>query len=512
MMRMKRICGSGEMADAIRSHDWGTTTLGPIHKWPDTLLTSINTMLSSHFAGITFWGTDMLQFYNDAAIPLLSERHPGDLGVSASMSWKESWELLEPRLRGVLTTGKTFSEKDGLVPVVRNGVMQDVYWTYSYSPIYEPAGEIVGISVVFQDDTERVLAERERDALDEELRQVFDATTDAIVNVSRDWVMTFINRKARDLYTQNGDIVGRVVWEAFPDAVFEGSPYLEHYHRAMHEGIAGDFEAYYPAPVDAWLHIMVYPTREGIVTFSRDITARKKSEAALVQSEKLAVVGRLASSIAHEINNPLEAVMNAIYLARSSSNVSEIGDYLSTAELELRRVAEITNQTLKFHRQASKPTPMASQDLFASILFLYQSRIANFGVLVETRDRSTRSVLCFEGEIRQVVSNVVGNAIDASPGKRLYLRSRDGRNWSTGELGLIITVADSGTGMPPEVLGRAFEPFFSTKGLSGTGLGLWVSRQIVARHRGALNARSRVGGPSTGTVFRLFLPYAAAER
>jgi len=469
-------------------------------------------MLSSQFPGITFWGPDLLQFYNDAAIPLLTERHPRDLGAPASESWKESWDLLEPRLRDVFVNGNSFSEKNGLVPVVRNGRMQDVYWTYCYSPIYEPSGEIGGIAIVFQDTTEQFLAEHQRDVLAEQLQQVFDATTDAVVTVNRDWVMTFANTRAREMYARDGEIVGKVVWEAFPGAVYEGSPYVEHYNRAMNQRVPGEFEAYYPAPVDTCLSCMVYPTRDGIVIFSRDITARKKSEAALIQTEKLAAVGRLASSIAHEINNPLEAVMNLLYLARTSQTTEKVQTYLNIADVELRRVAEITNQTLKFHKQPSKPTALMSQELFRGVLSLYQGRLSNSGVTIKLRNRSLEPILCFEGEIRQVLSNLMGNAIDASPGGCLYLRSREGTNWMSGELGMILTVADTGAGMRPEVLRRVFEPFFSTKESAGTGLGLWVSLEIARRHGGSLTVRSRTTEGSSGTTFRLFLPANAVER
>lgn len=115
MPPLKRISGTGEMANLIRTHNWSDTPLGPVQDWPDTLVTAISMMLSSHFASIIFWGPDMLQFYNDQALPLLTERHPRDLGAPAAESWKESWKLLEPRLRSVLATGNTFWEENGLV-------------------------------------------------------------------------------------------------------------------------------------------------------------------------------------------------------------------------------------------------------------------------------------------------------------------------------------------------------------------------------------------------------------
>jgi signal transduction histidine kinase len=204
--------------------------------------------------------------------------------------------------------------------------------------------------------------------------------------------------------------------------------------------------------------------------------------------------------------------MNVIYLAGCSQTIDQVQAHLQTAEVELRRVAEITNQTLKFHKQLSNPSALLSRDLFRSVLSLYQGRLVNFGISVQLRDRSLKPVFCFEGEIRQVVSNLIANAIEASLGGQLFLRSREGTRWTTGETGVILTVADTGAGMQPEVLRRAFEPFFSTRGLAGTGLGLWVSLEIVLRHHGSLTVRSRTTAGSSGTIFRLFLPSNAVER
>jgi signal transduction histidine kinase len=357
-------------------------------------------------------------------------------------------------------------------------------------------------------------AERERDVLAERLDQVLAATSDAIVMVDRDWIMTFANAKAHEVYSVNGTIIGKNVWETFPDALYEGSPYVEHYYRAMNDGISGDFEAYYPAPLDAWLHITVCPTDYGIATFSRDITDRKRAEAALIQTEKLAAVGRLASSIAHEINNPLESVTNLLYLAIGSESLEESKEYLLTAERELRRVSAISSQTLRFHRQSTKPTPLDPAETIRGCLSVQHGRIINGNVRVFERFRPSPPVLCFEGEIRQVLNNLIGNAVDAlqSAGGRLLLRSRQGTRWSTGEQGVVLTVADTAEGMSRKTLKRIFEPFFTTKGEAGTGLGLWVSWEIVERHRGALSVRSRQAAHAHGTVFRLFLPFAAASR
>jgi signal transduction histidine kinase len=357
----------------------------------------------------------------------------------------------------------------------------------------------------------REAAERERDLLAERLDQVMSATSDAIVMVDRDWVMTFANAKALEVYSLDGSILGRNLWEAFPDARYEGSPYMEHFYRAMDERISGDFEAYYPAPLDAWLHIMVFPTDYGIVTFSRNITERKRSQAVLIQTEKLAAVGRLASSIAHEINNPLESVTNLLYLALCAQDMKETRGFLQTAERELRRVSAISNQTLRFHRQSSKPTALVPEETIRGCLSMQHGRILNGNIEIGLRFCPSRPVICFEGEIRQVLNNLIANAVDAlqPAGGKLLLRSREATHWASGKRGVVITVADSAEGMSRKTLKRIFEPFFTTKGESGTGLGLWVSAEIVERHQGVLTVRSSQGERVHGTVFRLFLPFAA---
>jgi PAS domain S-box-containing protein len=245
-----------------------------------------------------------------------------------------------------------------------------------------------------------------------------------------------------------------------------------------------------------------------------DITERKLAEAALLQNEKLAAVGRLASSIAHEINNPLESVTNLLYLAKTAAVSPQALSYLTLAETELRRASDITNLTLRFHKQSSRPTLVTCDDLIGSALGLHQSRLRNAEIRCERRKRAQQPVLCFDGEIRQVLNNLVSNAIDAmSPsGGRLLLRSREGHHWPTRRLGMILTVADTGPGISPHTLPRIFEPFYTTKGIAGTGLGLWVSKEILDRHDGHLAVRSSQHPSHQGTVFSLFLPYDAATR
>jgi two-component system sporulation sensor kinase C len=233
-------------------------------------------------------------------------------------------------------------------------------------------------------------------------------------------------------------------------------------------------------------------------------------EAALRQSEKLAAVGRLASSIAHEINNPLESVMNLVYLAQGTECSLETKQYLAAVDLELRRMKLITEQALRFSRQSTRPQAVSCTELLDSVLDLYQSRLANSGVSVDRRELPNAMLLCMESEIRQVLNNLVSNAIDAMHGKggRLLIRTRNATDWRTGTRGISITLADTGSGISPETMKSIYDAFYTTKGIGGSGLGLWISKEIVKRHKGRLVARSIQQEGRTGTVFSLFLPIA----
>jgi signal transduction histidine kinase len=242
-----------------------------------------------------------------------------------------------------------------------------------------------------------------------------------------------------------------------------------------------------------------------------DASDRKRSEEALRKTEKLAATGRLAASIAHEINNPLEAITNLLFLLRNFCQLEDPAlNYVAMAEHEAKRIAEITQQTLGFYRQSTLPARANMGDLLDSVLSLYQGRLNTLNINVERDYDPAMDLFCFSGEVRQVFANLVGNAIDATmAGGRLLVRARRSRNWKAPQqTGVRFAIADTGTGMEPEVRERVFEAFYTTKEVTGTGLGLWVSHEIVLKHRGLVHVRSRTAqkGRSSGTVFEIFIP------
>ena len=552
---------------------------------------------------------------------------------------EETRQTVESPVEKVKRLGNVVGLANHTILTAKNGT--EIHIDDSGAPIRNDEGQLTGIVLVFRDINERRVAERERDAVAEQLDQVLESTTDAIISVDLNWRITYTNAPARSIVAPIDILAGKLFWESFPAAVYEGSPYVEHYNRAMYEGVAGQFEAHYTDPLNIWVQVNVRPSRDGIVIFFRDVTEeklaanalrataealqateeelrwtiklsaqipwtanaegriidfsdswleltgltreeargegwmqaphpedtprmvqawqhalrsgepydiehrirtatgqyrwmrssalprhdktgkivkwygttedieeRKRAERALMQSEKLAAVGRLASSIAHEINNPLEAVTNLIYLARRQAQAHEVLGYLEGAELELRRVSAIVNQTLRFHRQSTRPQSVSCNDLLTSVLSIFHGRFLNANIRVESRNRASESVKCFEGEIRQVLSNLVANAIDAMQpqGGRLLVRCREATQWKTGRRGVAFTIADTGSGMDRQTLQHIFDAFFTTKDMSGTGLGLWISKDIVDRHHGELRVRSSQRYPACGTVFVLFLP------
>jgi len=265
-----------------------------------------------------------------------------------------------------------------------------------------------------------------------------------------------------------------------------------------------------------WL-VNVYPVRTtqqpvrwvGVIVL--DASERKRSEEALRKSEKLAATGRLAASIAHEINNPLEAITNLLFLLHNFCSLQPPAlHYVTQAVHEAQRISEITQQTLRFYRQSTLPLRANMAELLDSVLDLYRGRLRSQNIQVVRDFDREMDLFCFSGEIRQVIANLVGNAVDAmGMGGRMVVRARRSLNWNVpAQPGIRFVVADTGTGMEPEVQKRIFEAFFTTKEETGTGLGLWVSEEIVRKHGGLIHLRSRpVGGDkSSGTVFQIFIP------
>jgi PAS domain S-box-containing protein len=402
------------------------------------------------------------------------------------------------------------------------------HWELRAAPVRDASGKILNWIGVGCDIHERktYTAALRAEQMETERRraelEALYATTPAGLALLDPLSLTFLNlndHEAEMLGRPKGEILGRPLREFAPPeqipAVYDLLRTAASGTPVRHHLLEGELVTR-PGERRAWSvnYVPLFDddgSVRAISTASLEITQQRRAEAALIQSEKLAAVGRLASSISHEINNPLEAITNLLYLIALDEHLPEaLKVYVHMAQSELSRVSQIATQTLRFHRQAVAPTRVSAAELVDAVVRLYTGRLANSNIRVETQYSTDARILCFENDIRQVLNNLIANAIDAMrTGGRLVIRAHTASLRARGSApqpGIRITVADTGHGMSAAVVARVFEPFFTTKDLNGTGLGLWISAGIVERHQGALRVRSSQQPGHRGTVFTLFLP------
>jgi PAS domain S-box-containing protein len=246
----------------------------------------------------------------------------------------------------------------------------------------------------------------------------------------------------------------------------------------------------------------------GAATVARDITDRKRAEEALRRNDKLATIGRLAAAITHEINNPLDALGNLLYLIQNDPLLPEsLKPYVASAIAEVGSVHEIVNSTLGLCRNGAKPVSVKLSEVLDSVVVLLKPRIKEAGVHIEKRYAVDGEITGIPADLRQVFANVVKNAIEAAkPGDRLVLHVRRSTNWRTATRGIRVGVLDSGCGIPHQACLHLFEPFFSTKEEKGTGLGLWVAFDLLAKQGASVQVRSCTTPGRSGTCFAVFFP------
>ena len=394
------------------------------------------------------------------------------------------------------------------VPVVERGHLRAVMFV-NYSGRREWSEDEL---ILILDFARRVRTAMGRLAAEEKFRIFLKAVSDVVYRVSADWSHA-LEVEGRDFlpttvapdpawFKRNvhPDDQDRV-WEAIEKSIREESVFeMEHKVQRLDGSLGWTFSRAIPVrdehgKVIEWLGA------------ASDITARKQAEQALIGAEKLAAVGRLASSIAHEINNPLEAVTNLLYLAEQTAD-AETKSTLVAAQQELQRVSQIAANTLQFGRQKHLPAPMDVAKAVRSVLNLYEGRIRQAGIEVIFQEQACDPLTAFADEIRQVLVNLVGNAIDAMRrGGVLKVRVRSATHPKSGAPSVRVTVADNGHGMSATTRAQIYKPFFTTRENTGTGLGLWISADIIRRHQGSIQLKSRESTGHSCTTFSLLFPY-----
>ncbi len=249
----------------------------------------------------------------------------------------------------------------------------------------------------------------------------------------------------------------------------------------------------------------------GSVLIITDITEYKKLQETLKSRERLAATGRLAHIMAHEINNPLEAMSNLLYLAAGDHGTAqERLSYIEQASSELERISTITKQVLSYHRESLFPALAPAGEIMDAAITMFRVQTVASGIEIISRVDCQHAILVRAGELRQVFSNLISNAIDAMSSGRGILRVRctASRNYTTQVLGVRFLFSDTGHGIPQQSLPHIFEPFYTTKTSKGSGIGLWLSEEVVKKHGGVIRLRTRTQGQYRGTLFDIFLPIA----
>jgi len=347
-----------------------------------------------------------------------------------------------------------------------------------------------------------------------QLAAIVQSAADAIVGKDLNGIITSWNQAAENIFGYRAEeIVGRSILLIIPPELHDEE------RRILAKIRAGEriehFETVRLRKDGTRLNVAltISPVKDqtgkivGAAKIVRDITQQKELEENLQTTEKLAAVGRLSATIAHEINNPLAAVTNFIYLARQQPHLPDkLKNYLSSADRELRRVSHIARQTLGFYRDDSQPLQIGVAGAIQDVLTIYNTRLKCKALRVKKRIQRGLMVCTAEGEFKQILSNLIANAIDAcNPRGRIVIRARATRHFQSGQEGIRVTIADDGVGIQPENKQKLFTPFFSTKGEVGTGLGLWVTKDLIEKKGGSICFRSQTQAKA-GTVFSFFIP------
>jgi PAS domain S-box-containing protein len=361
---------------------------------------------------------------------------------------------------------------------------------------------------------QRSRAEVRADQTLEQMGAIVESSEDAIYSTTREGIITSWNHGAEELYGHPAEeVLGESVQITEPpERIHETRSHLEMLARGESiESYQTERRRKDGSLVRVLLSISPLRNRKGQVigasAIARDITAQLRAEEALRRSEKLATAGRLTAAIAHEINNPLEAITNLLYLARRDP--ARADQHLEMAEGEVLRIADIAQQTLGFVRDVSDARPLNVSSTLEDVLQLYAVKLTSKKIQTMKEFDAPCEVRGFAGELRQLFANLIVNAVDAmAEGGQLRLRVACAREWAGSRRpGVRVVFADNGGGIPREDLARVFEPFYTTKG-DGTGLGLWLSEGIVRKHGGQIRVRSCTGPRRSGTVFSVFLPSA----
>ncbi|SHK57971.1 PAS domain S-box-containing protein [Bradyrhizobium lablabi] len=515
------LAGGGEMGALMRAYDWSASPLGKPETWPQSLRTAVRILLNTNHPMFIWWGEELIQFYNDAYRQTMGpERHPSALGQRGRECWAEIWPIIGPQIEQVMRGGGATWHENQLVPVTRHGRLEQVYWTYGYSPIDEDDG-IGGVLVVCRDVTEDYLAAvklRERS-------RIWNVTQDMLVIVDRNGVWRTVNPAwTRTFGWSEAELLNRTSeWLEHPD---DGGLTRMDVGHLIQGNLTVRFEGRFRHKDGSyrWLSWTGVPDQDRIFAVARDVTVEKAAaerlkatEEALRQSQKMEAVGQLTGGIAHDFNNLLTGIVGSLDLLQTrldQGRTENVARYIDAAMTSANRAAALTHRLLAFaRRQPLIPKGVDVNQLIVSLEDLLRRTIGETIDLQIAAAADLWWTLCDPNQLESALLNLAINARDAMPeggtltiatsNVRLDSVTADTPALSPGDY-ICVEVTDTGVGMSAEVAARAFDPFFTTKPIGqGTGLGLSMIYGFARQSNGHATIDSRVG---QGTSIRLYLP------
>lgn len=472
---------------------------------PDPLLEAI--VSSSEDAIITKDLNGIITSWNPAAERIFGYSPEEIIGKSVLTLIPPSLQHEEPVILRKLQAGEQITNFETR-RVTKQG--KELIVSLTISPLKDKEGRVFGISKMARDITH----EKQLNQVRFQLAAIVESSDDGIMTKDLNGIITSWNRSAERIfgYTEE-EIIGTSILNLIPKNLqseeetiirkIQAGERIDHYEtvRITKNGELLD------------VSLTISPLKDGlgkIIGASkvlRTIGERKQMEKNLLQAEKIAATGKMAATIAHEINNPLESVLNLIYLARTNaSDAEEVVGFLNTAEEELMRVSHIAKQTLGYYREHSSAVRVTLSELVSDTLKIYESKLAGFGIGIVTCFDSDASIVLRRGEMMQVISNLVTNAMYAMPHGGTLTASVD-ETVNADRKGLLLSIEDTGEGIPEANLKKIFEPFFTTRSSIGTGIGLWVATEFIKGHDGSIEVESSRDAVTHGTRMSIFLPF-----
>ena len=425
---------------------------------------------------------------------------------------------VESPVTKVLRSGQVVGLANHTVLIRRDG--SDVAIDDSGAPIHGEKNEIVGVVLVFRDIGERRKAERELSLRNAEMESLLAHAPTGFASFDRSMGFARVNNAlARIDGFESASEPGKTVRDIAPATA---KIFVEILERVFREGISIQTEFHSkpdPETERHWLTwfypVFIGDSPEPVLTgaIMVDTTEQWNAQQALLRTEKLAAVGRLAASIAHEMNNPLASVTNLLYLIGCDTTLNEsTRSFVDLASVELDRVSKIATQTLRFARRTVAPAEIDMEEVVRGLMLLFGGRLSQFQVKISVRRRKVSKFYGYASEVMQLLTNLLGNAIDAiGESGRIEIGIQDSMHWQSMTRRVAVTIADSGPGVPEQYLQKIWEPFFTTKAETGTGLGLWLVQETVSKNGGSIRLRTSTNPERHGAVFRMLLPIHPSE-